>query len=128
MRIFAAVLLFLAVPFLSVCVSTAQAAPDARAQREIVALIDGLGASGCRFERNGSWYDAATAKTHLRKKYDYLRKRGMADTAELFIERAASESSMSGKPYHVQCPGRASETSAQWFRQKLQTLRATPAR
>jgi Family of unknown function (DUF5329) len=105
-----------------------RAAPSPQAQREIDALIAGLGASGCAFERNGRWYDAKTAQAHLQKKYDYLRKRDMADTAELFIERGASVSSISGKPYRVRCPGRAAEPSAQWFRQQLQALRAAPKR
>jgi Family of unknown function (DUF5329) len=52
----------------------------------------------------------------------------MADTAELFIERAASKSSMSGKAYRVRCPGKAAEPSERWFRQRLQTLRAVPTR
>lgn len=103
----------------------AAAAPTPQTQREIDWLIAGLGASGCRFERNGSWYDAKKAQAHLQQKYDYLRKRGMADTAELFIERAATESSMSGKPYHVQCAGRAVEPSAQWFKRRLHTLRTS---
>lgn len=106
----------------------ARAAPSPQAQREIDALIAGLGASGCAFERNGRWYDAKTAQAHLQKKYDYLRKRDMADTAELFIERAASESSMSGKAYRVRCAGKAAEPSAQWFRQRLQALRAAAKR
>jgi len=105
----------------------ASAAPTPQAQREIDALISGLGSSGCRFERNGSWYDAKKAQSHLQQKYDYLRKRDMADTAELFIARAATESSMSGKPYHVQCAGRNAEPSAQWFKRRLQTLRTPPA-
>jgi hypothetical protein len=108
---------------LAACASTLQAAPTVQSQREITALIDGLGASGCRFERNGSWYDAKTAQAHLQKKYDYLRKRGMADTAELFIERAASESSMSGKAYHVRCPGAEAEPSRRWFERKLRAVR-----
>ena len=73
----------------------AAAAPGAEAQREIDALIAGLGASGCEFERNGTWHDAGTARSHLQKKYDYLRKRDLADTAELFIARGASKSSIS---------------------------------
>lgn len=105
----------------------ASAAPAPQAQREINALITGLGASGCQFERNGSWYDAKKAQAHLQQKYDYLRKRDMADTAELFIERAATESSMSGKPYHVRCAGHAVEPSAQWFKHRLQALRAAPS-
>lgn len=118
----------LSVGMLSAVALPAVAAPSPQAQREIDALIAGLGASGCAFERNGRWYDAKTAQAHLRKKYDYLRKRDMADTAELFIERAASESSMSGKPYRVRCPGKAAEFSAQWFGQRLQALRTAAKR
>lgn len=106
----------------------ASAAPSAQAQREIDALIAGLGASGCRFERNGRWYDAATAKAHLRKKYDYLRKREMADTAELFIERAASRSSMSGEAYRVRCGRDAPVESATWFERKLAEIRRAAGR
>lgn len=106
----------------------ASAAPTAKAQREIDGLIAALGNSGCEFERNGTWHDAKTARAHLQKKYDYLRKRGMADTAESFIERGASKSSMSGKPYRVRCPGKAVDTAGHWFEQRLRTLRAEPAR
>jgi Family of unknown function (DUF5329) len=113
---------------LSLVAHAATAAPTVKAQHEIDALIAGLGSSGCEFERNGSWHDAKAARAHLQKKYDYLRKRDMADTAELFIERAASKSSMSGKAYRVRCPGKAAEPSERWFRQRLQTLRAAPTR
>lgn len=105
----------------------ASAAPTVKAQREIDGLIAALGDSGCEFERNGSWHDAKAARAHLQKKYDYLRKRGMADTAESFIERGASKSSMSGNPYRVRCPGKAVDTAAHWFEQRLKTLRAAPA-
>ena len=99
----------------------AQPAPEA----EIARLIAVLGHSGCAFERNGSWYDAAKAKAHLQDKYDYLRKRGLADTTEHFIEQAASNSSLSGKPYHVRCPGEPVQPSADWFRRQLRDLRTT---
>lgn len=104
------------------------AAPSAQAQREIDALIAGLGDSGCRFERNGDWHDAASAKAHLRKKYEYLRKREMADTAELFIERAASRSSISGNAYRVRCGHDAPVESATWFKRKLAEIRASGGR
>ncbi len=117
----------LAIVALAVLAVAASAAPTAKAQREIDGLIAALGDSGCEFERNGSWHDAKTARAHLQKKYDYLRKRGMADTAESFIERGASKSSMSGKPYRVRCPGKAVGTAAHWFEQRLRTLRAAPA-
>lgn len=101
----------------------ARAAPSAQAERETEHLIQALGRSGCQFERNGSWYDAAQAQAHLRKKLAYLRKRDLADTAELFIERAASESSLSGKPYHVRCGGDAATPAAAWLRDRLVQLR-----
>lgn len=122
------VLRFIAVVALAVSAVAASAAPTAKAQREIDGLIAALGDSGCEFERNGSWHDAKTARAHLQKKYDYLRKRGMADTAESFIERGASKSSMSGKPYRVRCPGKPVDSAAHWFEQRLRTLRAVPAR
>lgn len=113
---------------LSMLAGIVSAAPSAKAQREIDALISGLGNSGCEFERNGRWYDAATARAHLRKKLDYLYKRDMADTAELFIERGASKSSISGKRYRVRCQGKPAEPSERWFRQRLQTLRTESTR
>lgn len=119
---------WLVATLLSLTAFAVPAAPAANAQREIDALVAGLGDSGCEFERNGRWYDAKAARAHLQKKYDYLRKRGLADTPELFIERGASKSSMSGKAYRVRCPGKAVETAERWFRQRLQALRAAAAR
>jgi hypothetical protein len=113
---------------LSLVAVMASAATSAKAQREIDALIVGLGASGCEFERNSSWHNAKAARVHLQKKYDYLRKRGLADTAELFIERGASKSSMSGKAYRVRCLGKAAVPSERWFTERLQILRAAPTR
>lgn len=86
----------------------ALAAPSDTARREIAGLIGALDGSSCRFQRNGSWHDAAEARAHLQRKYDYLLKKDKVDTAEQFIERAASQSSMSGKPYRIACPGQPS--------------------
>ncbi len=104
-------------------VSSAYAQTPA-AQNEINRLIATLGDSDCRFERNGKWYGAAEARAHLLRKYEWLDKRGLADTPESFIERAASRSSMSGRAYHVRCPGQADRPSADWFRDRLERLRA----
>lgn len=92
-------------------------------QREIEALIASIGASGCRFERNGRWYDAAAAQAHLRKKYAYLRKRELANSAESFIEHGASRSSVSGTPYRVRCGAAPASESGPWFRRKLGEIR-----
>src|SRR4051812_32804185 len=85
-----------------------------KSQQEIKHLITYLETSGCRFNRNGTWYTSAEAVQHINKKYAYLLDKKLVPSAEIFIEKAASESSMSGKPYLVQC-GDAQEPSATWF-------------
>lgn len=111
---------------LSVACGAAQAAPPTKAEREIEALIAGLGESGCEFERNGDWHDAGAAQAHLRSKYAWLRKRGLAKSAEQFIERGASASSLSGRHYRVRCPGKPVTESGIWFRAQLTRLRGPP--
>lgn len=99
--------------------------PPARA--EVDALLTRLQSSGCEFNRNGSWYSGADAKAHLLKKLDYLESKDLVKTAEQFIERGASGSSMSGKPYLVRCAGKAPVESARWLAAELQQLRASRA-
>ena len=101
----------------------ARAEPPPQAQREIEQLIQALGASGCQFQRNGKWYPAADAQAHLRRKYDYLRKRDLVANAEQFIERAGTGSSVSGKPYQVRCAGQAAVSSADWLSARLSAIR-----
>jgi hypothetical protein len=57
-----------------------------------------LESSGCQVVRNGTRYPAADARAHLLTKLRYLEDRGAVQTAEQFIERAASKSSVSGDP------------------------------
>ena len=115
---------FLAAASLAVVVLPADAAPSAATQREINGLMQALENSGCRFQRNGSWYDAVAARGHLQRKYDYLLKRDLVDSSEQFIERAASRSSMSGKAYKVSCNGVPEQDASAWFLQQLRRLRA----
>ena len=105
----------------------AGAAPSPQAAREIAGLMDALSSSRCEFNRNGAWHDAARARAHLQRKYDYLLKKNLVDTAEQFIDRAASRSSISGKAYRVRCPGKAEQDSAAWFRAQLRLLRDSAA-
>jgi hypothetical protein len=115
-----------AVVFMSIwlTVGTAHAqAPSAAAQQEIEQLFTALQQSQCEFQRNGSWYDAGKATEHLRQKYDYLLKKKLAPTTEAFIERAATQSSLSGKPYQVRCGQAQAVPSKQWFEQQLKALR-----
>lgn len=101
----------------------ALAAPPPQAAREIEQLITALGGSGCDFQRNGSWHAAAKAEAHLRRKYDWLLERDMVASAEQFIERAATQSSLSGRAYQVRCPGKPAVTSSSWLRVQLQQIR-----
>ena len=100
------------------------APPPPAARQEIAHLIAHLTASGCSFQRNGRWHDAAEAAKHLQRKYDYLLKKGWVLTSEDFIARAASESSMSHKPYQVRCAGKEAEPSAAWLKAELMRYRA----
>ncbi len=105
------------------CVSQiASAAPTPRTKAEIAGLMDALAHSGCRFQRNGDWHGATEARAHLQRKYDYLLRKDKVDTAEQFIERAASRSSMSGRAYRVQCNGKEQD-AASWFNGQLKRLR-----
>jgi Family of unknown function (DUF5329) len=93
------------------------------AKKEIEHLMSHLASSGCQFDRNGSWYNAARAVSHLRRKYEYLLDRNLVPNTEAFIKAAASESSASGKPYLVKCDGKPEVKSAVWFGEELAKFR-----
>lgn len=99
------------------------ATPSPAARQEIDHLLSHLGQSGCQFNRNGSWHDSAEAVDHLQQKYQYLLKKGLVSSAEDFIARAASESSMSGKPYLVRCGAAAPVPSGNWLKAELNRYR-----
>lgn len=103
----------------------AQAAPTAKAVRaEIDGLLGQLSASGCQFNRNGTWHSADEARTHLLRKLSALEDRGRVDSTEQFIALAASKSSTSGEPYQVRCGAAKPTPSADWLTQQLQRLRS----
>lgn len=95
-----------------------------RTQAEVRQLLDFVAASGCQFQRNGEWHDAGAARSHLERKYEYLRDRKLAPDAEAFIARAATQSSLSGKPYQARCGNAQPIPSAQWLNAELKRLRA----
>jgi len=103
----------------------AQAAPlPAPARAEVDALLTRLQASGCQFNRNGSWYNGADARTHLLRKLEYLEKKDLVKNAEQFIDLGASSSSSSGKPYMVKCGSAAPLESKAWLGAELKAIRA----
>jgi hypothetical protein len=112
---------------LAACLAATAAPLPPAARAEVDALLARLQSSGCEFNRNGSWYSGTDAKAHLLKKLDYLERKDMVKSTEQFIERGASGSSMSGKPYLVRCPGKAPVQTAQWLTAELQQLRAPRA-
>jgi hypothetical protein len=95
--------------------SPARAAVPSVAQVEINYLLELIEQSGCEFFRNGTWYDAQRAQAHLRAKYDALAANNQIKTAEDFIEKAASNSSISGSPYQIKCGGSAATSTNEWF-------------
>ena len=115
-------LLFLLTVIFAAAGNAASLSPAARA--EIDALMSRLEASSCTFNRNGTWYPATEAKAHLLGKLKYLEDRGAVQSAEQFIERAASSSSTTGKPYRVKCGSDASVESGPWLRSQLQLIRS----
>jgi hypothetical protein len=87
---------------------------------EIQHLLAYIGQSPCQFIRNDKVYDAAAARAHIQKKYDHLRSR--IKTTEDFIRYAATQSSMSGKPYRIRC-GDTTMPCAEWLHAELARYR-----
>ena len=112
---------------LIVFAGTSQAATLSNAARsEIEFLMSRLEASACSFKRNGTWHTSAEARAHLERKLDYLQRKGAVASAEQFIERAATRSSLSGQAYWVQCGGQTPQPGGEWLLGQLRLLRAAP--
>lgn len=102
-----------------------RAAPAMSMPMEVNFLLSYVEGSGCSFQRNRSWYTAQEAQVHLRDKFNYLTARNMLETTEQFIERAATESSLTGRAYMVRCGSGPILTSKQWLSDELLLLRKT---
>ena len=96
-------------------------AMSAEPATEIEYLLGAIGQSGCIFTRNGKDHSATEAEDHLRMKYNRTKSR--IKTAEAFIDRLASESSWTGKPYTMQCANGETEPSQQWLYRELEQYR-----
>lgn len=106
----------------------ANAAPPAIAVDEINYLLGFIERSGCKFYRNGSWYDSHRAQSHLRDKYNFLAARDHIKTAEDFIEQAATRSSVSGEEYQIQCEAGPALPSNRWLHTALLGYRSSASR
>ena len=93
--------------------------------QKIQALIHSVETlKGAVFIRNGSEYDGTKAAEHLRRKLDYAGSR--IKTADQFIDKLATGSSMSGKPYKIRFADGRTVNSADFFHAELRRLEATP--
>jgi hypothetical protein len=102
-------------------VAPSGAEPSAAAESEIESLLGAVAGSSCTFIRNGTPHSPPDARAHMELKYDHLRKR--IDTAEDFIEMAGSQSSLSGRPYLVECAGEPQRKTRDWLLERLGALR-----
>ena len=108
-------------------VTSARATPTADAIEEVSYLLAFVEHSGCEFYRNGTWYDSKKARAHLQTKYEILAAKGRINSAEEFIDRVATASSVSGQPYQVRCLDGEPRTSSQWLRSVLDEYRLRSA-
>ncbi|KAA0986308.1 hypothetical protein FQ192_24395 [Pseudomonas sp. ANT_J12] len=103
-------------------VTDAQAQATPQATQEIKGLLDFVEHSQCQFVRNGSEYPGTLARGHLEKKLSYLEGKNMVNSAEDFIDLAATKSSSSGRAYEVRCPEGAQPANT-WLKKELQRQR-----
>ena len=113
----------LLVMLLTAGASSWAATPSAAVRAEIDHLLAYVEKSGCKFDRNDTWHDSRDASVHLAKKERYLEERGEITSAEDFIAKAATKSSMSGKPYTVRCQSEPAVDSAEWLMAELRRFR-----
>jgi hypothetical protein len=119
-----------AIPTILLCVTLLTAgasswavAPSTAARAEIEQLLAFVAKSGCQFNRNNTWYAAPEASAHLAKKERYLEEHAQIATAEDFIAKAATKSSMTGKPYTVRCGSESAIASDEWLTAELRRFR-----
>ncbi|MEO3991796.1 YfeK family protein [Pseudocitrobacter cyperus] len=78
------------------------------------------------FVRNGDEHTCDEAVSHLRLKLSNTRNR--IDTAEQFIDKVASSSSITGKPYIVKIPGKSDENAQPYLHALIaQTDKTVPS-
>jgi Family of unknown function (DUF5329) len=103
-----------------------RAAPPAHEMSRIDKLIRFVeGQKDMKFVRNGTEYACADAAKFLRGKMDKMGAE--VATARDFIDKIASKSSMSGKPYQVKFADGRMMAAADFLGEELKRLEALPA-
>ena len=88
---------------------------------EIEYLLSYIAASDCIFIRNGTEHQPKDAREHLEMKYNHVKSR--IATAEDFINKVASKSSLSRRKYQIRC-GDIQLPTKVWLEQALASHRA----
>ena len=105
--------------------SAASATPPAHEQTRIERLIQFVETrKGMKFIRNGTEYECAEAGKFLRGKLESMGHE--VTTAREFIERIASQSSISGKPYEVKFADGKTMLASQFLSDELKRLEGQP--
>lgn len=95
--------------------------PPRTEKQKIEALIKHIeGLKDTVFLRNDREYDAAAAATFLRRKWEAEEKQ--VKTARDFIEKVASVSSTSGKPYRIRLKDGTEKKSGDYLLDQLKKL------
>jgi len=102
------------------CMPFAQATNNT--EQEIQHLFEFISQSNCIFIRNNTEYPAKEARDHMQTKYDYAKR--WVGSAEQFIDRIATKSSISGNRYQIRCQGKLLYTD-KWLKQELARYRAS---
>lgn len=91
-------------------------------EQEVSHLLGFIEKSGCTFIRNNKNYNSAKARKHIERKYKHVQ--GRISTTEQFIRYAATESSITHKPYTVICGTEGTQPSSDWLLHELDNFRA----
>ncbi|MFN8389956.1 MAG: DUF5329 family protein [Bdellovibrionota bacterium] len=95
----------------------AWADPMPEVQKQIDHLIAHLRDSKLTFIRNGSETDSEAAAKHVQEKYEHFKSEVV--TARDFIDKAASRSLLTGKPYLVKFADGSTKEVSVWLQEEL---------
>ena len=101
-------------------VSSAFAQPGTM-DEEINFLISKVGRDGCVFIRNDRRYTGRQARVHLQSKLEL--NAALVHNTEEFIDKIASISADTGKPYLIRCARQYQFSAYEWFTMLLASYR-----
>ena len=94
---------------------------EANYKAEITHLLNYVKHTKCLYERNGGKHNGVDGHKHISKKYEHFKDE--IHSSEDFIRLSATQSMISGKKYHIICPGKQPVESGKWLLQELKRYR-----